>query len=136
MAVQTLQELSELVNSLKVHQIRAGEHHRFVDIFIVEAKGRFFVRQYKFGKKSWYDAFLATPNGAMKCGDSNPYYGVNGERRMCSNSFDDEATERCEAGEEAWFSAWGYEEDGKIHARLTWNPYYLDLEQDIARMTR
>lgn len=69
MAVQTLQELSELVNSLKVHQIRAGEHHRFVDISIVEAKGRFFVRQYKFGKKSWYDAFLTTPNGAMKCGD-------------------------------------------------------------------
>ena len=67
---------------------------------------------------------------------SNPYYGVNGERRMCANSFDDDATERCEAGEEVWFSAWGYEEDGKIHARLTWNPYYPDLEQDIARMTR
>lgn len=61
-----IQELSKLINSSWVHQIRAGEKHRFVDITIVETEGRFFVRQYKFGKKSWYDAFLKDSAGAIK----------------------------------------------------------------------
>ncbi len=73
----TIQELSKLINSSKVHQIRAGEKHRFVDISIVETDGRFFVRQYKFAKRSWYDAFLENPEGAIKCGDQIiPIQGV------------------------------------------------------------
>lgn len=64
------QEISKLVRRRMVHQIRAGETHRFVDISIAEAQGRFFVRQYKFGKRSWYHAFLDDPIGAMKCGDT------------------------------------------------------------------
>ena len=67
---------------------------------------------------------------------ANPYYGKNGEHRMCMNSFDNEATSRCETGEEVWYSAWGYEEPGKIHARLTWNPHYTELEQAIASIVR
>ena len=67
---------------------------------------------------------------------SNRYYGQNGERIMCMNSMDDDATARCEKGEEVWFSAWGYEEDGKIHARLTWNPYYTELEESIRLITQ
>ncbi|WP_338395892.1 DUF2255 family protein [Fulvitalea axinellae] len=63
------EELIEFVNSHKVHQIRAGDKHRFVDITIVESDGRFFVRQYKFGKRSWYDAFLDTPEGEIKYKD-------------------------------------------------------------------
>lgn len=66
----TIQELSKLINALRVHQIRAGDKHRFVDISIVEADGRFFVRQYKFGKRSWYHAFLTDLAGAIKCGDT------------------------------------------------------------------
>lgn len=66
----TIKEVSTLINSLRVHQIRAGDKHRFVDISIVEANGRFFVRQYKFGKRSWYDVFLADPSGAIKCGNT------------------------------------------------------------------
>ena len=66
----TLEEISKLVKKHNVLQIRAGEKHRFVDITIVEADGRFFVRQYKFGKRSWYDAFLETPDGAIKHGDT------------------------------------------------------------------
>jgi len=65
---------------------------------------------------------------------SNPYYGQLGERRMCMNSFDEDAKNQCEAGEEVWFSAWGYQEKGKIHARLTWNPYYKELEQSIHQL--
>lgn len=64
----TIQEIAKKVNASKVHQIRCGDH-RFIDITIVEAEGRFFVRQYKFGKRSWYDAFLEHPEGAMKLGD-------------------------------------------------------------------
>ena len=67
---QTIQELSDLVNALRVHQIRAGDTHRFVDISIVETGGRFFVRQYKFGERSWRDALLKDPAGAMKLGDT------------------------------------------------------------------
>lgn len=65
-----IQELSKLINSKWVHQIRAGVKHRFVDITIVEAEGRFFVRQYKFGKRGWYDAFLENPGGAVKINDT------------------------------------------------------------------
>lgn len=64
----TIQELERLVQGQKVHQIRCGDH-RFIDITIVATEGRFFVRQYKFGKKSWYDAFLQYSGGAMKIGD-------------------------------------------------------------------
>ncbi len=66
----TIQEIADMINAGNVHQIRAGEKHRFIDITIVEAAGRFFVRQYKFGKRSWYHAFLENPKGEMKCGDS------------------------------------------------------------------
>lgn len=64
----TIKELEKLVQSKKVSQIRCGDH-RFIDITIVATEGRFFVRQYKFGKRSWYDAFLEHPEGAMKVGD-------------------------------------------------------------------
>lgn len=65
-----IKELSKLINSKWVHQIRVGKKHRFVDISIVETGGRFFVRQYKFGKRSWYDAFLKNPDGAIKIKDT------------------------------------------------------------------
>lgn len=64
----TIQEIAKEVNKRKVHQIRCGDH-RFIDITIVETEGRFFVRQYKFGRRSWYHAFLENPDGAMKLGD-------------------------------------------------------------------
>lgn len=69
-----LEQLMQAVDGKKVHQIRCGDH-RFIDITIVQTEGRFFVRQYKFGKRSWYHAFLdhpstnGEPNGAMKVGD-------------------------------------------------------------------
>ncbi|NOU58366.1 DUF2255 family protein [Marinifilum caeruleilacunae] len=66
----TIQEIAKLINSKWVHQIRAGEKHRFVDITIVETEGRFFVRQYKFGMRSWYHAFLQNSTGAIKINDT------------------------------------------------------------------
>ena len=64
-----LKEISKLINSKYVHQIRAGNKHDFIDITIIETGGRFFVRQYKFGAKSWRDAFLKDSKGEMKIGD-------------------------------------------------------------------
>lgn len=66
----THDQLIKLVRSKYVHQIRAGHTHRFIDITIIEADGRFFVRQYKFGKKSWYHAFLKDSAGDIKIGDT------------------------------------------------------------------
>ncbi len=65
----TTQEISKLLKGKWVGQIRCGDH-RFIDITIVDTGGRFFVRQYKFGKRSWYHAFLDNPDGAMKIGDT------------------------------------------------------------------
>ena len=61
----------------------------------------------------------------------NSYYGEKGEKIICENSFSKSDTEACENGEPTWFSAWGYTEKGRIHARLTWNPYYIELESTM-----
>ena len=65
----TKEEILKLVNSREYHKLRAGETHRFIDISIVVAEGRLFVRQYSFSKRSWYHAFQEDLNGAIKCGD-------------------------------------------------------------------
>lgn len=66
----------------------------------------------------------------------NKYYGLKGEKRMCENGFDLSKRERCEAGESVWYSAWGYTEGEKIFARLTWNPYYKEMEKQIKAFVR
>jgi esterase/lipase len=55
---------------------------------------------------------------------ANPLYGARGNVRICLNGFDGEARRACEKGAQVWYSDWGYREEGKIHARLTFNPYY------------
>lgn len=66
----------------------------------------------------------------------NPYYGVNGERRMCETTFKKQKSLRCIKNKDVWFGAWGYKEEGKTHTRLTWNPYYLKLEKEIEKITQ
>lgn len=61
----------------------------------------------------------------------NPEYGVNGTERICSNGQGEEAEALCMKGEDVWYSSWGYQEAGKIHARLTYNPYF---EQSMAAL--
>jgi hypothetical protein len=63
------EEILKLVRSKYVHQIRAGDKHRFIDITVIEMSGRYFVRQYKFGERSWRDAFLEDPKGEIKIGN-------------------------------------------------------------------
>lgn len=66
---------------------------------------------------------------------NNFYYGEQGQKRICENGFNKGNTESCEAGQELWFSAWGYSEPGKVYARLTWNPYYSELEDSMSTIT-
>lgn len=63
----------------------------------------------------------------------NPYYGKGGEYRMCNNGQGDLEAE-CPTEENLWYSGWGYREEGKIHARLTWNPYFEDLKSEMSRL--
>ncbi|TGE01857.1 alpha/beta hydrolase [Methylobacterium nonmethylotrophicum] len=55
---------------------------------------------------------------------SNRLYGDRGTSRICWNGQDTAATLACERGAEVWYSDWGYREPNKIHARLTFNPYF------------
>ena len=66
----TKNEILKLADNTETPQIRAGETHRFNDIWIVVTDGRLFCRQYSHGKKSWYHAFLSNPKGAIKCGNT------------------------------------------------------------------
>ncbi|WP_425259158.1 alpha/beta hydrolase [Rubrivivax sp. RP6-9] len=59
---------------------------------------------------------LFSPNNAL--------YGREGTLRLCHNGHDAQATQACQQGGEIWFSEWGYSEPGKVHARLTFNPYF------------
>ncbi|MDR6983429.1 esterase/lipase [Rheinheimera pacifica] len=54
----------------------------------------------------------------------NPLYGREGSQRICANSNDRAKWLACEQSAQVWFSEWGYNEEGKIHARLTFNPYF------------
>ncbi|WP_199711855.1 hypothetical protein [Alginatibacterium sediminis] len=61
----------------------------------------------------------------------NRYYEQYGEKIICENSTSTSDVEACNQGEQTWFSAWGYIEKGRIHARLTWNPFYTELEKTM-----
>lgn len=64
----------------------------------------------------------------------NPLYGANGHLRICWNGQDPAATAACGQGAAVWFSDWGHREEGKIHARLTFNPYYDWQSQIMAQV--
>lgn len=55
---------------------------------------------------------------------ANPLYGDRGTLRICLNSLSESNTQACEQGSPVWYSGWGYHEEGKVHARLTFNPYF------------
>lgn len=55
---------------------------------------------------------------------ANSLYGINGTLRICRNSMSEKKTNACEHESQVWYSDWGYHEEGKIHARLTFNPYF------------
>jgi len=56
----------------------------------------------------------------------NPLYGKKGTIRICSNGQPENLEEKCNQGMDVWFSSWGYRSPNKVHARLTWNPYFKE----------
>ena len=65
----------------------------------------------------------------------NPYYGMRGEKRICENGFSRADKSRCENADKVWYSAWGYQEKDKLHARLTWNPHFAHLARSIENIS-
>ncbi len=59
----------------------------------------------------------------------NAYYGYKSGFRICGNGQSDENYLKCIKGEEIWFSAWGYQDSTKPHARLTFNPKFENMMQ-------
>jgi len=55
---------------------------------------------------------------------ANPLYGTDVSRRICSNGQKTQDTKACQHGATVWYSDWRYRENGKIHARFTFNPYF------------
>lgn len=65
----------------------------------------------------------------------NDYYGLNASQRMCDNGQTEAAEQQCRDGAEIWYSVWGHQEADKIHARLTWNPYFELLTDNMQRIS-
>lgn len=61
----------------------------------------------------------------------NPQYGIHGSLPPLRVGRGDDVVWRIAAGEPVWYSAWGYSEPGKVHMRLTFNPYF-DWQMDMA----
>lgn len=62
---------------------------------------------------------------------SNSLYGTQSDFRICDNGQGSDKEARCMAGETVWFGPWGYEESDKVHARLTYNPYFTNMIDNI-----
>lgn len=63
----------------------------------------------------------------------NNYYGKNGKHRICNNG--QESTEQqCLTEDDLWYSSFGYVEENKTHARLTWNPYFNHLASEVNKL--
>lgn len=64
----------------------------------------------------------------------NPLYGRSGKERLCRNGQLQDIYVQCLIApvDEVWYADWGYQEDGKIHARLTFNPYF-EWQSDVMK---
>ena len=70
----------------------------------------------------------------------NPYYGIDGAQRICNNHRGARAAEdqeHCRAGKPVWFSAYrglieeGQEDSERVHARLTFNPVFETMMNNL-----
>lgn len=62
---------------------------------------------------------------------SNSLYGTQSEFRICDNGQGSNKEARCKDGETVWYGPWGYKENDKVHARLTYNPYFTNMVDNI-----
>lgn len=63
---------------------------------------------------------------------NNQHYGTQSPFRLCRNGQSEENAIKCKDKNEAvWYSGYGYREEGKVHARLTFNPHYKAMTHSI-----
>ena len=62
---------------------------------------------------------------------SNPHYGSNANYRICDQRSDSRRGALCAKSNDVWYSAFGHKEEGKIHARLTYNPWFSKMNSAI-----
>ncbi|TDF37367.1 alpha/beta fold hydrolase [Alteromonadaceae bacterium M269] len=62
----------------------------------------------------------------------NNHYGVEGDYRFCRNGQSASGYQQCKTGGDIWYSAWGTRRQGKVHARLTFNPQFEHMIQTMA----
>jgi len=65
---------------------------------------------------------------------SNPYYGPEGEQRICENGQPESQLKQCLSNQPVWYSAYGLVEPGKYHARLTFNPYFDEMMSELSKV--
>ncbi|MEE3650700.1 alpha/beta fold hydrolase [Brenneria sp. HEZEL_4_2_4] len=54
----------------------------------------------------------------------NKEYGKEGSVIVCANGQTPVSQQVCQDRNRLWYSDWGYQEEGKTHVRLTFNPYF------------
>lgn len=62
----------------------------------------------------------------------NDVYGKTGTILLCANGAGAPSAQRCRDRNDVWYSDWGYQEAGKTHIRLTFNPYF-SWQNDVMR---
>lgn len=66
---------------------------------------------------------------------TNPYYGINGPGRICRNGQQQEgAFDYCFNGGEVWYGAYATVEPGEVVARLTFNPEFDLMMDDLLQV--
>lgn len=68
--------------------------------------------------------------------EHNPLYGTASDFRICDNGQSSEKEQRCIAGEEVWYGPWGYTDENHVYARLTYNPYFDELIENVLALTQ
>jgi len=64
----------------------------------------------------------------------NAEYGEKANITICNNGQSEEQEKACEAGEDIWFSSYGWRVEGKTLARLTYNPYFEESMTELDRV--
>ena len=54
------------IDGIKYFRIRAGDDHRFINIWVVTTDGRVFVRPWNDKADGWYREFLSSKRGAVE----------------------------------------------------------------------
>ena len=65
----------------------------------------------------------------------NAFYGTQSAFRICDNGQGADNEHVCKSGGDVWYGPWGYKEEGKVHARLTYNPYFEQLVTQLVAFT-